>query len=103
MQRNRNVALYESNFISTKVQQIIQGYPIVKGIHYHTNKDFLFSNMVHFSYLRQQVDNGTHILLFNDVNIIKDMEDFTKELKKKYSDDYDRNFRTIINLTFSEN
>ena len=99
--RNRNVALYEADFVSTKVQQIIQDYPIVKGYHYNTDKDFLFANMVHFANLKQQVDSGLHLLLFKDV--IKDMQDFTKVLKKKYEHDYNRNFRTIINLSFSEN
>jgi hypothetical protein len=99
--RNRIVVLYESNFVSTKVQQTIQGYPIVKGYHYNTDKEFLFANMIHFANLKQQVDDGTHILLLG--SIIEDEDDFTKELKKKYEHDYDRNFRTIINLSFSEN
>ncbi len=99
--RNRNVARFEADFISKKVQQIIQGYPIVKGKHYNTNIKFLFANMIHFANLKQQVDDGTHILLLG--SIIEDEDDFTKELKKKYEHDYDRNFRTIINLSFSEN
>jgi hypothetical protein len=101
MKRNRNVLFTEEPFKSKKVQQIIKDYPIVKGLHYSTDIDFLYSNMTTFLVLESQVHRGTHVSLFN--NIIEDIEELKKYLINKYKHDYNRNLMTIINLSFSEN
>lgn len=101
MKRNRNVVFTENTFESKKVQQIIKDHPILKGVHYSTDINFLYSNMVMFLILKNKVHEGVHVSLFS--NVIEDVNDLSKYLISKYSHDYNRNLMTIINLSFSEN
>ena len=97
--RHLNWEFHHSNFVVKEPQQLIQSHPIIKGMHYNTSPDYLWSSLIHFNVLLEQA-MGLDVSL---ISAIKDPIEYKLHLIKTYSNEINKITYTLFNLASSEN